>query len=1542
LSPPHQEDIVPFTVSLLGDFTDCKNSLPYRYYLEPVIDWIYPRYGPKDGGTFVEVYGKHFLNFDQNLRCAFGSREVKAYYVSNNYMICYSPKSAVVQKELPFSISLNNQQNTKQSIDYVYFEFPQVYRLEPNKGPDTGGTVVHIRGQNMDPTHDLVMKNFNDTFCRFGNLSLTNAKVISSTEMICESPPSYEERFVPVEITLNNREWTRDGVLFYYYHPPFIYGINPRIGPVSGNTVVHITGSNFENTGFVMCKFGAIFVKGQYINENELRCTSPPVENPGYVNLYVAIRPDEFSSGLNTRYLYYDTPIIDRIEPMCGPESGYTQITVYGKNFADTGSDYVKCVFDGNIKMNATVYSHEQIKCDSPSVLNYDGINEKNITQYNVEITLNDRDLNGPKKIFYYYKDTVIRSLDPIFGPISGNTTVNLTGSDFTQQGACNTTIRIATYHIKPDIREKEYMVFKTPAVNFTGATVVQVALNGRQFDKDIQVHNRDEENTFYYYKEPLVRSMSPKKGPTIGGTPITILGIGFDDVFYNIMDNEERLIFYKFIDSKDNKTQYGDIYNATILNSHMIEVISPRVYENNTQANVYLSYNKENFYNSNSELIFTYYILPNITSIEPLFGPLKKTEDNDEIQVNLDNYYCNTNCDNIMCRFKSKNNVFFMKGRYERPNVVNCTTPNVNLPESYDVEVTFNGDDYTNNGKNYTFYDPYVLKVVPQMVTSKGGTRLNIFGFGYANSGDNLKVLFGSSDNRLRCDLRSCIVPADYISEDHIQAVTYPQSQVNEQNTGENIGFRKFAVEAAVYNQDFTNNNVTIFYYDEPEIIEDIYTSNYPFTPEQRETIGNALLRNIPANLDTVIIIPIDSRKINKYYDQFDEYANYTCKFTMEKDESIFKITKGMVTSFPLNSTDKNIYLCQSPVWEEIGNSNIRISLNGFDYSETKFDILFTDPIYIYSIEPPCGPRRGDTKVRVIGTGFQHTAEYVFKWGVQNMVPMNETKLIQSYNNTDLEPKIISKFNMEEIEVLSPLAPYRDHTLGGPDYVSYTKRNYFPLDDYTSRYFSNNFIHSNFEFYYYHQPYVQSISPHGSIVNGGTDILVVGAWFDYKPEYEVRPYCKFGHLIVEGEFLSTVRIKCTAPKYDVPNVRVPFEVSLNKQDFTNSGILFTYYNDYTKAKFEKIEPQSGPNTGGTNIKVFGESFTNLLNPEEFLCMFEPNDKAMRPRKVPAGFKDFGNNKTAIICNTPGGWTSGTMADIKITFDGQNYIDTGFDFYFYKIEYINPSSGPTQGNGPIQVMGSGFQNSTKVRCMLNKVEMDPIDVFPDKILCPMTECDFGRNFTGAVDFGVSLNGIDWKVFSNGFYYYVQPNITDIFPQFGPSKGRAKVKAFGSGLRSDFPGSNTGCKVGDYYGRGEVLDDNQIECIIPSMPLLENNQTLNFSVALNNYSFTEERNHLNFTPYGVSSINPSSGPIEGGTRIEVRGAGFVKSNNMRCRFGVPGWYGYTEATYIDYGRIICPSPVDFELPEGGKLPYSVPFSIALNEDEYSKFFYKILN
>ncbi len=53
-------EIVTLTVSLRGDFSDSENSVSFRYYLPTKVNAIYPRYGPKDGDTVVQVWGENF------------------------------------------------------------------------------------------------------------------------------------------------------------------------------------------------------------------------------------------------------------------------------------------------------------------------------------------------------------------------------------------------------------------------------------------------------------------------------------------------------------------------------------------------------------------------------------------------------------------------------------------------------------------------------------------------------------------------------------------------------------------------------------------------------------------------------------------------------------------------------------------------------------------------------------------------------------------------------------------------------------------------------------------------------------------------------------------------------------------------------------------------------------------------------------------------------------------------------------------------------------------------------------------------------------------------------------------------------------------------------------------------------------------------------------------------------------------------------------------------------------------------------------------
>jgi len=147
-----------------------------------------------------------------------------------------------------------------------------------------------------------------------------------------------------------------------------LFDTNPREGPVKGGTKVICVGSNFRDTKNITCKFNETVVPGKFISQSEIECIAPPTTRSGFVPLSISMELDMYSPPL--QYLYYDDPVIDYIYPICGPEYGYTQITVKGNNFVDMGHDKVLCVFNKTIFTNATIMDFETIKCDSPPVLN--------------------------------------------------------------------------------------------------------------------------------------------------------------------------------------------------------------------------------------------------------------------------------------------------------------------------------------------------------------------------------------------------------------------------------------------------------------------------------------------------------------------------------------------------------------------------------------------------------------------------------------------------------------------------------------------------------------------------------------------------------------------------------------------------------------------------------------------------------------------------------------------------------------------------------------------------------------------------------------------------------------------------------------------------------------------------------------------------------------------------------------------------------------------------------------------------------------------
>jgi len=1447
-----------------------------------------------------------------------------------------SPPSDVVDAPMPLSVTMNNQQFSN-AIDYWYYEFPSIYMLDPNRGPDTGGTHVLLKGNNFDPFVDLPITNYNDTFVSFGPLGIVPTKVINSTKVIAVSPPSYILREVEVEITLNSRDWTKDGIIFYYYHPPFLYDIEPLMGPVTGGTTVYIHGSNFEDTGNIRCKFGEHEVQGEFINVNELKCISPQTDRPGYVPFQVAVHEGDYSSPELFKFLYYDTPMIRNIEPTCGPERGYTQIIVNGENFIDPGPNMVFCVFDGHIFMNATVYEPNRIKCSSPSVLNSFGVNERKVSFYDVSITLNRKDLSGPKKRFSYYKEVTIKSIHPSGGPVSGGTVVKITGRNFKPDCACNVTVRFGTYQVRPLNYTDNTIYVIAPNVSQPDDVVVSYGINGQQYNPDIKLNSKDVENTYTYYDVPVITDYHPRYGPSVGGTIIHIFGMGFMP-FTDIEGNPVKRPIWIRMREYEGKGKITVPKEADKIDNENIWFTTPPGIPNSHHI-FEISLNKEDYFPvipATEKYSYTYYNSPRVTALYPAFAPIG-CENPIVLFIKGNNFNCpNNDCSMIKVRFGTGDEAIEVSGTYISSTEIHCIVPKSNRPDVVRVEISLDGEYFTSDKREFGYYEAYTWKVNPKMVSRKGNTTIQIHGYGFVNTtGTYLKVRYGYLHKKLVCKGRPCIVPAKYVDKNTIEAQTFAYNDVVYEKTGLPINQDDFAVEVSVYGDTFTRNNASIFYFEEPDY-------------------GTVSASQIPSNGNETIFIPTDYKTNNTIprnppntEEMFREYANITCRYTTITGK--VKYTKGEMLRIPLNEPGfYNTVSCLTPTWElDEGIDNERvvldISMNGVDYSGAKV-VKITEKIEIYRIYPPCGPTTGKTKMHIIGSGLKQFDQLHLKWGVLSTIfvgkdtpeqfvyakdrPVSqdpyENEVLSLNEEVKLQYK--EKATYESIYSYSPKLPNHDRTHGGPVYLSLGRTTPITMADkkvYNSYYYGP----STLEYYYYQQPIVKDMKPKGGPTTGGTVVIVRGAWFKYMPMYGVIPYIKVGNKVSRCEFESTVRLICRTPPNSDTNQKYPVAISLNGVDFVDTGLFFNYY--YPPI-INDINPKSGPESGGSRIHLRGERFSNLSSAVDFKCRFVSLDHKMPPKYIPAIYE----NLTSIICPTPGGWSSGSRVNVEVTFNGEDYTESGSIFYFYSILGAHPRSGPSDGvTGILTIEGSGFKDDKLISCFFDKTEYKPIEVKWNYIKCRIPKSKHGDDFFGTVPLEVTINGIDSHPFIGGFHYYPQINVTDFFPKTGPAKGKGTIKIYGSKFRADFALAKPACRFGKYIGDAEVLSSHEMLCHIP--PIENINQTYKAEAALNGQAFVRAATSDEFVPYGIYDIDPYSGPMGAQTQITVNGEGFSRDGKAKCRFGVAGNYAILEGKVLSSQQMICTAPKRFDaIAKVMALPFAVPFSISFIDEKYN--------
>lgn len=204
-------------------------------------------------------------------------------------------------------------------------------------------------------------------------------------------------------------------------------------------------------------------------------------------------------------------------------------------------------------------------------------------------------------------------------------------------------------------------------------------------------------------------------------------------------------------------------------------------------------------------------------------------------------------------------------------------------------VEITVDGHDYTNNGVTYGFFDAYLLDVEPRLVSRLGNTPLTLSGFGFVNAGEGeTKVKFSTKGKgELNCGTTPCIHQATYIDKNTLKAVTLPQNTVfyTKNNNTANIGEDGVTVEATVYNNEFTSNNIEIWYIFDP-------------------LFKNISRNSTPINLSLPILVLTEFFWDANDYDKFAKYSNFTCRFTVGND---VYVTAARMETMPFGSRYEN-----------------------------------------------------------------------------------------------------------------------------------------------------------------------------------------------------------------------------------------------------------------------------------------------------------------------------------------------------------------------------------------------------------------------------------------------------------------------------------------------------------------------------------------------------------------------------------------------------------------------------------------------------------
>lgn len=316
-------------------FTTCPVLQP------PVVLGISPDTGPFAGGTGVTITG---TGFTQVTRVDFGTSPASFQTVGSSQIFVTSPPGTGTVDVTVTTTSGTSATSAADQFTYANEGPFQVTGVSPDSGPQSGGTTVTITGTDLSDA----------TAVEFGTSPAASFTVVSATEITATSPPVPSPTTVDVTIwTPSSATETSPADRFTYLalaHPPAVTAVSPAQGPVSGDTVVTVTGTGFgARAGDQLVPYALSVQVGSatpvnpvilaapvvnVLSPTELLVVTPAVTSPGTVDITVTTSGGTSATSAADRFTY----IPSTTPPSCASAVWATNnLCVYTDDGSGTG-----------------------------------------------------------------------------------------------------------------------------------------------------------------------------------------------------------------------------------------------------------------------------------------------------------------------------------------------------------------------------------------------------------------------------------------------------------------------------------------------------------------------------------------------------------------------------------------------------------------------------------------------------------------------------------------------------------------------------------------------------------------------------------------------------------------------------------------------------------------------------------------------------------------------------------------------------------------------------------------------------------------------------------------------------------------------------------------------------------------------------------------------------------------------------------------------------------------------------------------------------